>query len=282
MTDKSGAQPSPPFMPSSNRKRPADSPGEAQNGAEPAAERLSADYAVSVGPWDPNEHARSTDDCVFLQLDPPLDRSVDAKLLDLFLQGASLRMDREEAPCLDENQIIACRIRNLPDQWDIVTPAMVRRIAADDGGQLTVGLEFVDPEQMHERLQGELSSGDNRRLRTRIQPVGPKPVLTLYTGTTGFDADIQDISVVGACVSVGPKHSASLKLGEHFGFVLSLPDGSRDIEGYCSVMWQKPDEKAFLLGLQFDIQGESHQGWAIQQLTRYIDLHLDRHLRDAG
>ena len=160
---------------------------------------------------------------------------------------------------------------------------MVRRIALDEEGQLTVGLEFIDPEQMHERLQGELSADDNRRLRTRIQPKGPMPGLKLHTGTNGFDAAIQDISVVGACVSVAAKQSARLKLGEHFGFVLALPNSSRPIEGYCSVMWQKPgEEKDVLLGLQFDIKGESHRGWAIQQLTRYIDHHLDRHLRDAA
>lgn len=265
------------------RKQPTDPSGEAPNNVEPATEALSADYAVSVGPWDPIEHERSTDNCVFLQLDPPLERNVEACLVDLFLQGASLRMDRDEAPGLDENQIIACYIRNRPDSWDIATPAMVRRIALDDQGQLTVGLEFIDPEQMHERLQGELSAEDNRRLRTRIQPKGPKPVLKLHTGTSGFEAAIQDISVVGACVSVAAKQSAHLKLGEHFGFVLTLPEASRPIEGYCSVMWQKPGEKkALLLGLQFDIQGESHRGWAIQQLTRYIDGHLDRHLRDAA
>lgn len=266
----------------SNRKRPVDDPGEVQNGAEPAHDRLSTDYDVSVGPWDPNEHEHSTDNCVFLQLDPPLDRSVDGELLDIFLQGASLRLDREEAPCLDENQIIACRVRNLQDSWDFVTPAMVRHTALDHAGQLTVGLEFIDPEQIHERLQGEFSSGDNRRLRTRIQPIGPKPALKLHTGMSGFEADIQDISVVGACVSVDTKHSTHLRLGEHFGFELTLPDGTRAIEGYCSVMWQQPEEQTFLLGLQFDIKGESHRGWAIQQLTRYIDLHLDRHLRDAA
>lgn len=245
-------------------------------------DRAAANFAVSIEPWNPGEEQHDEESCTFLQLDPPLEQTVQGTLLELFLQGACMRITKAEAPGLGENQIIAFRARHDAKNWEFITPAMVRHAVEGDDGVLTIGLEFVSPQVIHDVLQGEVASSDDRRTMKRVAPTGPEPALHLLGKNSTLKAEIHDISVVGACVCLPKRRAAHLEIGDELPFRLGLPGFSHPIEGTARIMRCTPDGNTIRFGLRFELHSEAHQGWAVMQLTRYVDQHLDRHLRGAA
>ncbi len=238
-----------------------------------------SELEVSLEPWISEGHAGEVDECLVLQLEPPLDHAVRGRLVDLCIQGASVRVTRREISGLEENHTIGLRIKHPTEGWEVVTPAMVRLIARSESNAARVGLEFVNPGQLYSQLQDELGRYFNRRTALRVRPQGEQPELRIKVKGTRIAAQVFDVSVVGVGCWVDTVLAAGLTQGSEVSFTLSLPGYEPSIEGKAFVARLVPQGRVNFVGLQFLVRGGSDQVGAASQVTSFVNDYLDESLR---
>ena len=237
-----------------------------------------SELLVSLEPWETDGHAGQVEDCLVLQLEPPLDAPVVGRLVDLCIQGASVRVSRREIPALEENHVIGLRIRHPKEGWEIVTPAMVRLISRTESNAARVGLEFVNPGQLYAQLQDELGRYFNRRTALRVRPQGDQPELRIKVKGTRISAQVFDVSVVGVGCWVDTVLAAGLQQGDEVSFSLALPGVQKPIEGQGFVARLVPQGRVNFVGLQFKAQSSAPGKSTYSEMDDYVSGYLSDRL----
>lgn len=207
------------------------------------------------------------DGALVVQVSTQLKEPVQARLVDLSIQGISVVVTLQAFPAVDEGEIVGVRIEHVRDDWTISTPGLVRVIEFEGSRWVRLGLEFVNPGNLFAQLENDRGEYFNRRRAARVNLEQQLEAVLRQKGAR-ISAKVHDISTCGFGGSVDHVQAATLRPGE-LRLGLTLPGELGTVEGPAELMYKVRSNGARdRVGVAFELEAwEKKEAEAIQGLV---------------
>ena len=255
------------------------------NGEEPCRRILRSiprdysEFLVSLESHEGEVYRGQIDGALVVQVSTQLKEPVQARLVDLSIQGISVVVTLQAFPALDEGEIVGVRIEHVRDDWTIATPGLVRVIEFEGSRWVRLGLEFVNPGNLFAQLENDRGKYFNRRRAARVSLEHQLEAVLRQKGPR-ISAKVHDISTCGFGGSVDHVQAATLRPGE-LRLGLSLPGDLGSVEGPAELMYKARSNGARdRVGVAFELAA-----WAkkdAEAMQYLVDQYLAARFRWTG
>ena len=166
--------------------------------------------------------------------------------------------------------------------------ADIKRIDSDEHSRI-LRFQFLDPDEIAEKLDNDDFRILNRRQHYRLEPVEPSHI-RVTAGWEGHTADgwIIDISISGMGLGVTKKTAEEIGRPDRMQLRFSLPEVEGNIQLAGPVQFRKRMGNNYLYGIQFDLNLYGEVGRQEKAISAFIlkqqQIILQRryHARDQG
>ena len=258
------------------RRKPKDDGDEPSRRVQRQVPQDLSQFRVFLESHDGEVYRGEVDEGLVVQVGTEMESPVQARLVDLSIQGACVIVPLPSFPALTEGEIVGVRIEHAGDQWQISTPGLVRRILFDSARWVRIGLEFVNPGNLFAQLQNDHGQYFNRRREWRVTVGEPLDVLLRHKGSR-VQARVADLSVCGMGGWMDHVQGSMLPKGANLKMTFQLPDEREAVEGPAQLVYKGRAKELDRIGVAFDL--EQWSAGAARAVRALVDRHLDDRFR---
>jgi PilZ domain len=209
---------------------------------------------------------------------------VACELIDVTAKGCGLKTEaREGAISLDgakvgdgqalvEGQELDLRFTALGVGKAVAIEGAIRRLEPGEGW-LSLGLEFVSPEELYSQLSPKLWSFFNRRSGFRVDPLDAEEKrveIEIKAGRRFRSLRMHDLSVYGCSVQVSKTDKLVLPVGSACEARMGLPGQEQELELALCVVHRTELQGGLRLGLGIDPEKTADYDRQHDELTRFV------------
>jgi hypothetical protein len=193
------------------------------------------------------------------------------ELMDLTIRGAGLRVPFAGDRNLKVGNVIELTIGNMMRK-EIVTPAMVVNVIPDGTTHVRYGCEFINAGNLFSQLDAFYARHFNRRRHLRVFPSLDRKMHATLAWTSGeMRVHIYDLSERGMGVVLSRDSSVRVVDVKQFEVRFKLPDCDAELRVDAKVKHRSPINQQFLLGLQFEVDGERGAKAHAPELREFVE-----------
>ncbi|MCB9913931.1 MAG: PilZ domain-containing protein [Planctomycetes bacterium] len=196
---------------------------------------------------------------------------VEARLYDLTLSGAGVRIEFQDDPCLAEGALVELRLEHVADGWQVDTPARVIYVRQADDLHVQYGFEFVNVGNLYGQMDNAWSHYFNRRAEPHFGLDLDAPMMArLRQHHQRVDAVVTNVSAGGMCLRVPHSLASQLALDEPAQLFFSAWDLAGEVELEVTLLNRRRLGEYDFLGLAVSAEQPERARVGYRSLLDYV------------